>query len=100
MASEGIVAFDKEFNVEKTYLSTERFTGFDSPGIFNQCITAEGEILNPETKSNLRAIQLKGNQDSNQHHCKLESMVDPISIFVHHFFAPIIKHLNKESFSI
>lgn len=60
--SQRMVEFDRSLNVRKTYLPTQRTNPDSAAGEFDQGITAEGVILQPDRKNGLRAIQLRDNR--------------------------------------
>ena len=57
-----LAEFDMEFNLVKTHIPTDRFKDLSTVAKFNQCITADGKILNPDNTENIRVIRLRENR--------------------------------------
>ena len=53
-----LTEFDMEFQPIKTHFSTDRFKDVNTTARLNQCITADGTILNPNNTENIRVIRL------------------------------------------
>ncbi len=62
VSSSRMALLDRDFKIQKTYLSTERFTSFEDYGKFDQCITADGKTSNSQSDANMRVIQMRGNR--------------------------------------
>ena len=60
--SNRIIQFDRNLNIQKTWLPTERFESFDVAGKIDQCVEANGKLINPDAAKNLRAILLRENR--------------------------------------
>ena len=60
--SDKLVEFDMELNLVKTHFTTERFENLDTVAKFNQCVTSDGRVLEPENTKNVRLIRLHQNR--------------------------------------